>query len=486
MDKKARIGGVFALCRSSSLTDPIAATPPEKPFVLPSKVNNTSTSVISNPNKVILPGGITIQRIARAVGGRTYYSKSWYMRAQVNGRRSWFKLGTDLKKAKAKACEIANSIGTGGITAQLGYEQSKVKQPKGTFATLGELIDGIELSTGVFEMAKASTVHEYLCSVKLIVREVAQWKLGRKLETAEILDLPSSHLSAALVRDFRNLRVQGIPEGPASKTARLTANGHLRNAQAVVAPGVIEHLRDQGMNSPDLMPFRSSPLFKNLRTVYVLPPDEVIMRIAKAIREELSALACPLFYLATLLALHAGLRRKEIVHAKWSWFVSDGYPLIHVREGEGFTPKGDYGRKVRITRWLYDELHKFKHNDSEYILSGSTRWWVDDELHGLIDWLHLKGITEEKALHALRKLFGAFLAGYYDLTIAQRQLGHSTPLITNDYYAGIDHFNYALAKIWEDPDLMGTFEELMAQVAAANLGKVMEFTESAFGFRRFH
>jgi integrase len=168
--------------------------------------------------------------------------------------------------------------------------------------------------------------------LKLIVREVAEWKLGRKLESAEILDLSSSYLSAALVRDFRNLRVQGIPEGPASKTARLTANGHLRNAQAVVAPGVIEHLRDQGMNIPDLMPFRSSPLFKNLRTVYVMPPDEVIMRIAKAIREELSALVCPLFYLATLLALHAGLRRKEIVHAKWSWFVSDGHLWLSAAE----------------------------------------------------------------------------------------------------------------------------------------------------------
>ena len=140
---------------------------------------------------------------------------------------------------------------------------------------------------------------------------------------------------------------------------------------------------------------------------------------------------------------------------------------------------------MRVTQWLWAELHKHRSADSEYILPGSTRWWVDDELHGLVDWLHLKGITEEKAIHALRKLFGAFLAGYYDLAIAQRQLGHSTLLITNDYYAGIEHFNYALAKIWEEPDLLGTFEEPMAKVAAANGNKVPEFVESAFGFRRF-
>lgn len=209
--------------------------------MLKSKVNNTSAAIVDNPNKITLPGGIIIQRIPRAVGERIYYSKAWYMRAQVNKRRTWFKLGTDLKKAKAKACEIAISLGSGGITAQLGFEQGKVKQPKTGVATLGELIDSIELSTGVFDMAKASTVHDYLSSVKLVVREVAESKLGQKLDPAEILALPCTYLTAALVRDFRVLRVQGIPEGPGLRSAKLTANGHLRGAQAVLAPSVMDH-----------------------------------------------------------------------------------------------------------------------------------------------------------------------------------------------------------------------------------------------------
>lgn len=447
------------------------------------KVNTSNTDI--EINKITLPGGLIIQRIARTTGGRTYYSRAWYMRAQVNGRRRWLKLGADLKKAKMKACEIANSLGAGGITAELGFQQSQVKEPKTHVSTLGELIDNIELSTGVFDIAKASTVHEYLGSMKLVVREVAEWKLGRKLEPAEILALPSTYLTASLVRDFRNLRVKGIPDGPGLRSAKMTANTHLRAAQAVLAPSVMDHLRDKGMSIPDFTSFRSSPLFKNLRTVYVMPPAEVIMRVAKGIRDELPTLANPLYYLAALLALHAGLRRAEIVNAKWAWLDATGHPMIHVRAHEGFTPKGNRGRKVKISRWLWAELHKYKNADSEYILPGTSRSLVDDLLRGLVDWLHIKGISEEKAIHGLRKLFGAFLAGYYDLTIAQRQLGHSTPLITNDFYAGIDHFNYALAKIWEEPDLHGTFEELMAQVDAANGSKVPEFVESAFGFRRF-
>lgn len=446
---------------------------------------NTSNPVIPNPNKVVLSGGITIQRIARSVSGRIYYSKAWYMRAQVNGRRSWLKLGTDLKKAKAKACEIALSLGAGGLTAQLGFEQSKVKEPKTVVATLGELIDQIELSTGVFDMAKATTIHEYLLSMKLVVREVAESKIGRKLKPEEVLALPSTYLTAGLVRDFRNLRVQGIPEGPALRSAKLTANGHLRNAQAALAPSVMDHLRDNGLSIPDFAPFRSSPLFKKLRLVFVLLPDDTIMRVAKGIRDELPTRESPLFYLAALLALHAGLRRDEIVHARWTWLEHAGYPTIHIQEGEGFTPKGGRPRKVRITQWLWDELHKYKTAGSDYVLTSQTRWDVDDELDGLVAWLHGKGIAEEKSIHALRKLFGAFLAGYYDLTIAQRQLGHTTPLITNDFYSGIEHFNYALAKIWEQPDLPETLEELMTQVMEAAGEKVPEFVESAFGFRRF-
>jgi len=454
--------------------------------VLKSKVSNTSISVPSNPNKEVLRGGITIQRIPRKIGTKTYYSKAWYMRIQVKGRRSWIKLGEDRKKATAKAYEIAAAVGAGGVSAQLGIQQSKVQQPKFTVATLGELIDGIELSSGVFEMATATTVHEYLLSLKLVVREVAEQKLGRKIENEEILKVPSTNITAALVRDFRNLRIQGVPEGPESMSTKRTANGHLRNAQAALSPLVIDHLRDQGLSIPDFTPFRSSPLFKNLRTIYVLPPGEVIMGVAKAIREELSARSTPLFYLAALLASQAGLRRKEIVHAKWTWFEAAGQPVIHVQEGPGFTPKRNRPRRVKITRWLFNELQKYKTDADEYILAGSCRWWVDNELHGLVQWLQLKGINAEKAIHELRKLFGAFLAGYYDLTVAQRQLGHSTPLITNDFYSGIDHFNYALAKIWEQPELSDSLEELLAQVVAANQGEVAPSAESAFGFRRFH
>ena len=42
---------------------PRATTPPENRAVLTYKVNNTSTTVTDNPNKVILPGGITAMAI---------------------------------------------------------------------------------------------------------------------------------------------------------------------------------------------------------------------------------------------------------------------------------------------------------------------------------------------------------------------------------------------------------------------------------------
>jgi integrase len=407
------------------------------------------------------------------------------MRAQRNGRRKWIDLGPDRKQAEVNACRTANELGEGGVNGELSFNKIKPQRKSHFVATLGELIDAIELSTGVFEKAKSGTVKEYLRSLLLVVREVIGAELGRKLTRRELLDLPLSCLTGAMVRSFRILRTAGLPDdSPAMRSAKMTANTHLRNARAAVAPGVIEHLTDQGMLIPDLTPFRGSGLFKGLRVIFTLPTAEIMAGAALGIRDELPLLPSKLSYLAAVLALQAGLRRDEIVHARWTWLEPAGQPLIHVVEGPGFTPKHGRRRRIRISRWLFNELQKFKVPGSDYILAGERRLDVDIELDGLIAWLHGKGIKEEKAIHELRKWFGAFLAGYYTLTVAQRQLGHTTPLVTNDYYAGIEHFNYALAKIWEEPANLGTLPELLLQVAAANQGEVNPSTVSAFGFRR--
>ena len=54
-----------------------------------------------------------------------------------------------------------------------------------------------------------------------------------------------------------------------------------------------------------------------------------------------------------------------------------------------------------------------------------------------MEWLHGMGVTSAKPCHALRKEFGSYVATSFSLFHAQKLLGHSSPSVTSDYYAGL-------------------------------------------------
>ena len=59
------------------------------------------------------------------------------------------------------------------------------------------------------------------------------------------------------------------------------------------------------------------------------------------------------------------------------------------------------------------------------------------EMHhrALATWLRLRGIEDAKPCHLLRKQFGSYVASSFGLFHAQKFLGHSSPAVTESYYA---------------------------------------------------
>ena len=55
----------------------------------------------------------------------------------------------------------------------------------------------------------------------------------------------------------------------------------------------------------------------------------------------------------------------------------------------------------------------------------------------LAAWLRERGIDDERPCHRMRKEFGSYVATSFGLFHAQRMLGHSSPKVTSDYYAGL-------------------------------------------------
>jgi integrase len=76
-----------------------------------------------------------------------------------------------------------------------------------------------------------------------------------------------------------------------------------------------------------------------------------------------------------------------------------------------------------------------------------------DQAHRtLVAWLRKFGIDDPKPCHRLRKEFGSFVSTTLGLFHAQRFLGHSSPNVTSDYYAGLTDLPQLKAMPERKPD----------------------------------
>lgn len=418
--------------------------------------------------------GLKLQKLARHKEGGRYFSKKWHLRVQHNGVRRWIPLAENPKSAEGMANDLVGILDSSdghslSITDALKQlEQKGQRTPIRSIqfrksSTLGQLRDVVELNAGNLGVTQ-STAREYMRSLITIVRNVLRMRGNhpRKPRMAEVLAQPMAMLNANLLFDFKALRLPPQLQENTSKarSAKLTANRHMRNAHALFTADRVAFLRNKDLHIPDMESFRSVTMFQHATQRYNLPPAAFMFTLVKAIITDLKDEDAEM-YCAALLALHAGLRRDEIAHAKWDWFSDDPTGLvIHVRPEAEFAPKFGLERKVKVSRWLHAELLRFKAKKGAYILPDYANDQNDAILVRLVAWLKANGITAIKPIHELRKWFGSFFATEYSITTAQRQLGHSTPMVTNSHYAGIN-FHPALRVIWFEPTLPASLPELL-------------------------
>ncbi|MFZ5497215.1 MAG: hypothetical protein ACOZE5_17985 [Verrucomicrobiota bacterium] len=425
-------------------------------------------------SKFMTRSNLTLQKLVRSKDGQRYLSKKWHLRVQHNGARRWIPLAENPKSAERMANDFVRILNCSDGHRLTITEALKLLEDDGLRApiraiqfrkssTLGQLRDTVELNAGNLDITQ-NTAAEYVRSITTIVRDVlrVREKRRRKPSLDEILKQPITLLDANLLFDFKSLRLPPELREHTSKarSAKLTANRHMRNAQALFSTDRVSFLRSKDLHIPNMEPFRAVTMFQHATQRYNLPPATIMLTLVKSIMTDLVREDAGM-YCGTLLALHAGLRREEIAHAKWSWFADESTGLVlHVKPEDDFAPKFGLERKVKVSRWLQAELLHYKPQKGAYILPDYS---VDQNvgiLVRLVAWLRAHGITAIKPIHELRKWFGSFFATEYSITTAQRQLGHSTPMVTNDHYAGIN-FHPALRIIWFDPALSAPLADLL-------------------------
>jgi integrase len=170
--------------------------------------------------------------------------------------------------------------------------------------------------------------------------------------------------------------------------------------------------------------------------------------------------ACPMI---VILGLAAGMRRAEIEAARVRWFSpqsteclisiqeEQGFEFIDGRSGKGkmadtFQTKSRKKRIVPIDRATWEILVKLRGDYKGEFFVPRNGKKLGGEYSKVMDWLHGKGIADEKALHSMRKEAGSIVAATKGIVEASRFLGQADIHVTNNHYAGVEKLSPVAVK----------------------------------------
>tara|TARA_Y100000114_G_scaffold130512_1_gene128348 strand:- start:12071 stop:13222 length:1152 start_codon:yes stop_codon:yes gene_type:complete len=361
-------------------------------------------------------------------------AKSWLFMKQVKGRRYLFPLGRDLSEAK----KLADQIDAYALLNPIA-EVVKKYRPNGlrvggserNNATLADIIKRFKSLAPIECGIEQSTIDAYITVLKKVVKEGS----GKEPERFYISDF-----SPALLTEFKRKRLSGVEEPSRKLSIKRTINSYMNQVRGVFSKKALKLYKDFDISSV-METLDDYDPFSKVDKKYRLPEPHLIV----ATHDLLHSLEDrPNQYIALALALHFGLRRKELIHAKRDWFekVGERYRIgvfttdtFKVKAGEdGFA----FGSSV-----IAEKILNLSYGFNNLIVSNTVRGVLDP----LLDDLRSIGWDRLKPLHECRKLYGSFWASQEGLYYAQKTLRHASPLTTNDYYADlIEH--RSLLDLW--------------------------------------
>lgn len=381
--------------------------------------------------------------------GRTVEIPEWQVRMFHLGREAWFNLDSANQTAAAvKARDIYLSLVSGGWAATLAKYKPAIAT-KTTVCTLGEFLADVEKRSHL----KPNTVHRYAVKARKLILDLGKVEEGLKAKAknrkydylngghvawrAKVDGQSLSLLTPEALIGWRNAHVAVAGSDPmARKSAERTAASVLRCVRALFSPDVLAVLK---------VPLPANP-FSGVKVKDPGPQryhSDVNLELLLACAERELREKHPQEYLALVLCLWGGLRRKEADTLTWVQ-IDFATGQIHIRRTEHFEPKTEESqRTVDLAPPVLAVLRGFKdRSESEFVLEGGDANpaasydyyradWTWRKLHA---WLKGKGILQQKAIHALRKESGSLVATSYGIEAARQHLGHRDIRTTSAHY----------------------------------------------------
>jgi hypothetical protein len=265
---------------------------------------------------------------------------------QHDGRREFFPLRTPNKAAAAsRTRDIYLHLLSHGWEPTLGKYKPQVferqtaldKQPP---CTVGEFLDEVFRST-----SNRRTVEGYATAFRTIVSDsfglsIDQTKYdyyhgGRAEWLTHVHSIALDRISPATIREWKQSFLAKAGADPlALRKARISVNSLMRRARSLFSPKILRHLQ---LAIPPVNPFDGVEFEPRQSMKYRSHLD--IAKLIEAANETLKPLN-PECYVIFLLAVAAGLRRKEIDLLEWTSFRWEEN-VIRIRPTKFFHPKSE-------------------------------------------------------------------------------------------------------------------------------------------------
>lgn len=373
----------------------------------------------------------------------------WQVRMFHLGQEAWFNTNTANQAAAAiKARDIYLSLLSKGWDATNAIYKPD-PSVKADICTVGEFLSDV----GKRSHLRPRTAHVYATKFRKLVSDVGKVEAGmkgkakrakhdyhhggRKLWLAKVDGKSLSILTAESIMAWRNTYVSKAGADPMKrKSAERSAASTMRAGRALFSPDILDVLKVKLPPNPFAGVKLKDPGPQRYHSE--INPEWLLGCAERELREQ-----HPQQYLALVLCLWGGLRRKEADLLLWEQ-VDLEQGQIYVRRTKYFEPKTEESqRMVDLATAAVDIIRGFKENGtSPFVLDGAapdpTATWPHYRCaclwSNLLSWLKAKGVRQRNAVHVLRKESGSLIASSHGIEAARQHLGHRDIRTTSSHY----------------------------------------------------
>ena len=377
---------------------------------------------------------LSIPKLTKREGRHGYFIR---IKNPATGKRTWKSLGTnDIKAATKEAERVYGELFKLQDDAKAATRALDKTAKRNNYSTVGEIIE-------VYEKDKSRA-----CAQKTAKQNTGALKLllaGAGYKNPEKVRLDS--LTAKAVRKFRDSRLDPLDrDSEEYDSAVISCNGVYRQAKSIFSKAQLAGGAYDELKLPDLTEFLGVPHLAEEGEDYSFIGVELFSKLIN----DTTRLANedPELYAAFLIASTTGLRKNEIIHARWDWLKlrPDGVTVIDIPakerfEGETFRTKSRKGRQVPIADGVIQELRRLNTAIGyrpDYLLATRGVHARKDRIWRRFNaWFKACGVDRKKPAHECRKFFGSQVATYEGIYVACKLLGHSSVDVTEKYYADL-------------------------------------------------